>query len=54
MEFAPEIVENILLNLSYNDIMSYCRTSIDANKVCQDDTFWKNKLDRDFEKVKKW
>lgn len=49
MEQIPsESLENILLNLPYADVISYCQISQDAYRLCLDNTFWKNKYYRDF------
>lgn len=44
----PELIYDILLKLSYNDIMSYIQSSIKIMRIC-DTVFWMNKLDYDFE-----
>lgn len=44
----PEITSQILLPLSYVDLMNICKTNKDLNKICQDDHFWKLKVERDY------
>lgn len=43
-----EIMYNILLRMSYKDILNYCKMNREANMLCNDDLFWMNKLDIDF------
>jgi hypothetical protein len=44
----PEITSQILLSLNYDDLMNACRINKDFNKVCQDDYFWKLKVEHDY------
>jgi hypothetical protein len=44
----PEITSQILLSLPYKDLISACLTNKDFNKVCQDEYFWKLKVERDY------
>lgn len=37
-----ELQQEIMMHLSYNDIIKYCSTNRIAAKVCQDNIFWKN------------
>ena len=43
-----ELWYQILLQLSYDDIVSYCRTSVRAGVICSDTGFWMQKLDYDY------
>ena len=51
MNLPDEIIYNILLPIPYEAVMNYCRTNTIANHICNDDYFWKLKLERDFYKV---
>jgi hypothetical protein len=44
----PEITSQILLTLNYKDLINACRTNRDFNKVCQDDYFWRLKVEHDY------
>ena len=53
MEFTdltaiPEIYEETLIYLPYDDIMSVCRTHPDRSYICSDNRFWRRKVRRDF------
>ena len=48
MELASEINMNVMLRLSYDDIMSYCSVNTGARVLCNDPYFWMRKLDYDF------
>ena len=48
MNIAQETINEVLLQLSYVDIMNYCATNIQSRTICNDSYFWMNKLDRDF------
>ena len=43
-----EIVYQILADLPYEDILSYCDTHIAIRNICSDSKFWFSKLDREF------
>ena len=43
-----ELLYQILLPVSYNDIVSYCRTSVRSKIICNDTRFWMQKLDQDY------
>ena len=43
-----EVIYNILIDLCYADTVNYCSTNRDAKKICDDDMFWKQKLDRKY------
>ena len=47
-DLEPEIQHYILLGVTYRDILSYCSTSRAARKICEDDFFWKKKIQQDF------
>jgi hypothetical protein len=44
----PEITSQILLSLNYDDLMSACKINKDFNKVCQDEYFWRLKVEHDY------
>lgn len=39
---------NILLQLEYDDVIDYCEKNKDAQRLCQDTRFWKDKALKDF------
>lgn len=39
--------EHILSRLNHDDIMSYCNTHPNFRAICEDDEFWKRKLNHD-------
>ena len=43
-----ETIREILMSMSYDDVISYCSTRRSARLVCQDDLFWLVKLDREY------
>ncbi len=43
-----EILMNVLIDLPYKDIKNYCSTSIESDKICQSDFFWKTKLMKEY------
>lgn len=51
MNIPNEISQNILLHLSYKDIIAYCLTNTQAAQICKDDYFWTQKLNLDFTHV---
>jgi hypothetical protein len=46
--YVPEITSQILLSLDYEDLINACQTNKDFNKVCQDEYFWKLKVEHDY------
>ena len=42
---VPEIMTQVLLFLNYKDLMNTCRTNKALYKLCQDDYFWKLKVE---------
>ena len=48
MELPIEPIVNILLNLPYKWVLSYCSTSREATQVCQNDYFWKLKVGHEY------
>jgi hypothetical protein len=50
----PEITSRILLSLNYDDLLNACRINKDFNKVCQDDYFWKLKVEHDYGMLTKY
>ena len=47
-----ELIWYILLRVSPKDIANYCLTSKEANTICEDPSFWRSMLWRDFGKQK--
>ena len=45
---APEVLFKILLDSNYRDLTSYCLGNTNIYNICQDEYFWKQKLDRDY------
>jgi len=46
---APDIIRNIALSLSLENIAAFCRTSHHFNAaVCDNDSFWRHKLQQDY------
>ena len=45
---APEILFKILLSTDYRDLASYCLGNTNIYNICQDEYFWKQKLDKDY------
>ena len=43
-----ETLYNILLTLSYKDVLNFCITSSTAKSICESDLFWQEKARRDF------
>lgn len=43
-----EILYQILFPMSYDHVISYCRTSKNAYVICNDDSFWIGKIDSEF------
>jgi len=48
--FPLEIKYNILMNLSYKDLLNYCATSKINHTLLNDNFFWKIKIQKDFRK----
>lgn len=42
-----EILYNILLDSSYDDIVNFCFSHTGINTLCDDDNFWRDKWERD-------
>lgn len=40
----PEDLDQILLDLSYEDLLSVCSVNIHLRDFCRDDTFWRRKI----------
>lgn len=51
MDLPSEILENVMLRSSYEDIISLCKVDTVAASICSDHQFWINKLDNDFTKM---
>ncbi len=49
-DFSYEVLFNILLNADPEDIANYCQTSKRASGICKDQSFWREKLWRDYGK----
>jgi hypothetical protein len=47
--YIPEITSQVLLSLNYDTIMNICKTNRGFNRVCQDDHFWKLKVEHDYD-----
>lgn len=44
-----EVIWNILLDMPYLDIMSFCKTGIpEVQEICDSDEFWISKLDKEY------
>lgn len=43
-----EVQFKYLLDLPYDDVMNYCRTSSVASQICRSDRFWREKIRSDF------
>lgn len=52
LNLPVEIMYNIMYDMEYKDILSYCQTNTQARTICSDRRFWLNKLDRDFPDTK--
>ncbi len=48
MQIDRDPLYQVLLNLPVQSIGRYCKTSREANSICQKDQFWKEKLKHDF------
>lgn len=46
--FDPLITHNILINSSYDVIINYCLTHLEAQKICRNSLFWEQKAYHDF------
>lgn len=46
-----ELDIEILLNLDMKDLKSICRTNKNLSKICNNEIFWKLKLDTDFPNI---
>lgn len=44
----PELNLKVLLKLSLPEILSFCRTSKEYQKLCEDEHFWKQKLELEY------
>lgn len=47
-ELPYEMQEKILLESSFNDLVNFCQSSVEAQQLCFDDLFWYSKLIRDY------
>ncbi len=45
-EFPKELQQEILLNLEDNDLTKTCRTNKQAAKICEDDDFWRLRIQK--------
>lgn len=48
MELPAETIFQILLPLSWQDILKYCQTNVTASQVCQSEHFWNTKALQDY------
>jgi len=46
-DLSREVQFQTLLNLPYRDILNYCETHTDAQRICNDDSFWRMRLQRE-------
>ncbi len=51
MDLPYEIRMYVAVQMSYHDVLQFCKTSKEAKKVCDDDYFWKLKVAYDFPEV---
>ncbi len=49
-DLPPEIQLHVVLQMPHSDVLQFCATSRAAKTFCDDDTFWKLKVARDFPK----
>jgi hypothetical protein len=40
----------LLMNMPYIELINYCSSHTDANRICEDETFWMMKMLHDFER----
>jgi hypothetical protein len=45
---VPELDQQILVNMAYDDLLKVCQTNQYLYSICADDLFWKNKIIHDF------
>ena len=45
---TPDITYNIMLNTDYPDLNKMCTLNKNAERICKDEQFWKDKITRDF------
>jgi len=43
-----DIIYNIFLTLPYDDVINYCSINKNVNKICSNQSFWKDKYYQDF------
>ena len=48
-----ETLKEILFNLPVKDVINYCRTNEDAQNLCQDNTFWREYMEKNYDIGKK-
>ena len=46
--FPIPLLNQVLLQSSYDDVVSYCKTNVRARVICNDNSFWMQKLDHDY------
>lgn len=44
----PELDSLILLNLDPKSLLNACQTNVQINQICQDDLFWRYKMENDY------
>lgn len=55
MEYLlPELVEELLLDTNYKDLVSYSLTNKSNYKICQNEYFWQRKLDIDYQGLRQY
>lgn len=47
-QLPTETMYNMMLEIGYDDLMAYRNTNTAAADICGDDTFWRDKYQRDF------
>lgn len=48
MQLDRDSLYQVLLNLPVDALGQYCKTSREANAICQNDSFWQEKIKHDF------
>lgn len=47
----PEMIYQIMLELPYTELITYCGTSAQTYGICEDDAFWHDRYLRDYPTV---
>lgn len=48
LNLPNERIEDILIRLSYGDLLNACQTNVQLNSICHNELFWKRKVYNDF------